>query len=210
MVQPDIISAAGAVLIPESELSQAHSYESFRHLVDRLHDEGKVTGQHQDEALLAYSKLNVHRMNRWDKHTQLLPEIVEAASSIKGAYRWIAITEGWCGDSAQLLPVIKKVADLVGGVKFEIVLRDDHPELMNRFLTKGTRSIPIVICLDNDNRLCWQWGPRPAAAQVVVDEEKAKADYQSDKMKEKLHLWYARNQGVALQHELVALLRTMR
>lgn len=202
-------SSQPPVIIPEAELEGAMSYKSFRKLVSDLGAAGKVTGHTQHEGLLAYSRINEQRMNRWDKHTRLLPGLLDAAHRITGPYRWIVITEGWCGDSAQQLPVMQKIADEVKGLELRVVLRDDHPGLMDRFLTAGSRSVPILVCLDAHNRVCWHWGPRPAAAQAMVMEERGRADYQAEKTKERLHLWYAQNSSTDLQTELTAMLSRM-
>ncbi len=197
------------VIIPETELEGAMTYKSFRKLVSDLGAAGKVTGHSQQEGLLAYSRINEQRMNRWDKHTKLLPGLLDAAHRITGKYRWVVITEGWCGDSAQQLPVIQKIADEVEKLELLVVLRDDHPALMERFLTAGSRSVPILVCLNALNHVCWHWGPRPAAAQAMVMEERARVDYQAEKTKEHLHLWYAKNNSADLQTEITALLGLM-
>jgi hypothetical protein len=47
-------------------------------------------------------------MNRLDKTMKLLPEVVSALQALQQEYIWIVISEGWCGDAAQLLPVLIK------------------------------------------------------------------------------------------------------
>ena len=90
-----------------------------------------------------------------------------------------------------------------------MILRDENLPIMDSFLADGKRSIPrlVVFALEgpNANEVLAQWGPRPAAAQDVFDEAKA-AGLEKPQILEKLHLWYGRDRGRALEGELLALL----
>jgi hypothetical protein len=45
---------------------------------------------------------------------------------LKNEYIWMVISEGWCGDGAQLIPVFDKmVAESDGKIDMKIVLRDE-------------------------------------------------------------------------------------
>ena len=184
------------------------SYTEFRKLMDDLHLEGKVTGPNQDEHLLEYSKMNVHRMNRWDKHYTPAETLVEAAKLVTKRFTWLIITEGWCGDSAQIVPAVEKIAALNKNINTTYILRDEHPEIMDLFLTNGSKSIPIIVCLDDENNVLWKWGPRPAEGQELLLGLKA-AGVPYEEQKERLHLWYARNKQQALEPEFVELLKKM-
>jgi hypothetical protein len=48
---------------------------------------------------------------------------------LKSEYIWLVISEGWCGDAAQLLPIINKMAVESGKIDLRIVLRDENEEL---------------------------------------------------------------------------------
>ena len=63
----------------------------------------------------------------------------------------MVISEGWCGDAAQILPVINKMALVSNKIEFRIVLRDENPALMDAFLTNGGKAIPKVIMIDNES-----------------------------------------------------------
>ena len=64
--------------------------------------------QYQSEDLLNYSKLNDRRMTRLDKTIQLSHETLLALKKNDKPITWLVLTEGWCGDAAQALPVINK------------------------------------------------------------------------------------------------------
>jgi hypothetical protein len=83
-----------------------------------------------------------------------------------------------------------------------MVLRDENPELMNAHLYKGTKSIPILLRLDEHFEFIGQWGPRPAKGQEFI--EQANRDGSNmDAAKEQLHLWYARDKGQEIVRELI-------
>lgn len=124
--------------------------------------EGKSTGSVQSDDLLHYSKLNETRMNRLEKTIVVSAEIEERLKLLKKQYIWLVISEGWCGDAAQLLPVMHKMEVLTDHIDFKIVFRDENEALMNKFLTNGGKSIPKLIVLDKETLdVLADWGPRP-------------------------------------------------
>lgn len=187
----------------------AMTYDEYRALIDKLILENKSTGQVQDDHLLEVSKLNVHRMNRWDKHYSPSDAIVQSVTSITEKFTWLIITEGWCGDSAQIVPALHALASANKNITERYVLRDDNLVLMDLFLTKGKRSIPKVICLDSDNQIVWTWGPRPAEIHTYMEELQA-SGMEMSQIKEKVHLMYAKNKQQALEADLNDLLKMMR
>lgn len=166
------------------------------------------TGPQQSEALTAYTVLNVQRMSRLDKTVKLLPELAAAAAQLKEQYIWLIITEGWCGDAAQLVPVMEAVAQASAGhLRTAYVLRDDNPDLIDRYLTNGTRSIPKLVVLRADTLTeVLHWGPRPAEAQALLNRLRAEGMAHDDYVRE-IHAWYAHDRTQATQRELLALVQ---
>lgn len=202
-------SSPAPVISPE-RLAAAYSYASYRQLIDEALAQGRTTGPQQSEALTAYTVLNVQRMSRLDKTTKLLPELAAAAASLPTAYIWLVITEGWCGDAAQLVPVIEAVAQASAGhLRTAYVLRDDNPDLIDRYLTNGTRSIPKLVVLRADTLTeVLHWGPRPAEAQALLTRLKAEGMAHDDYVRE-VHAWYAHDRTQATQRELLALVQQL-
>ena len=180
-------------------------YAAYRKLINTLHDEGKVTGPSQSPELLEYSKLNVHRMDRWDKHASFSDNTVQAIEGLDRSLDILVITEGWCGDAAQIVPVVEKLSKISSNIKTHYILRDENLEIMDMFLTNGkSRSIPIFVVIEN-GQVVGKFGPRPVPAQEVIDQLKAE-NAGMDVVKEKLHLWYARDKHKAIEEEFVAVL----
>jgi hypothetical protein len=186
---------------------EAMVYENYRELVYLLLQKDKTTGTDHSEAMLHYTKMNNQRMNRVEKTTILTDELLAVIKSIKGKYHFLVISEGWCGDAAQILPVIDMIVKAsFGKFKMKIILRDQHLEIMDEYLTNGGRAIPVLLILDeNNNLLLPKWGPRPAVLQsLLADWKKEEIDYAI--VAEKLHGWYAKDKTVSTQVELTAYL----
>ena len=197
-------------IITQRHLQKAMSYSEYKNLVDKLLTEGKSTGHVQNDELLEYTKLNVHRMQRNEKTVHLLPELVVLLQELPTPVYWLVLTEGWCGDSAQILPVIAMMADASPNIDLRILLRDDNADVMDAYLTNGSRSVPKLICLHQDTlEEIFTWGPRPALARDLVLEHKNNPHLPAGEFKKQLHLWYAKDRGVAIQNEFIALLKKL-
>lgn len=192
--------------IIKNSLGKALSYTEYRDLVSGLLNEGKSTGPNQSEDLLNYSKLNDKRMKRLDKTIKLTDETLAKVKDIQEQQTWLVLTEGWCGDAAQNIPVINKIAEENANINLKLVLRDENLELMDAFLTNGGRSIPKLIALDKDNQVINTWGPRPTQATQMVVDYKAKNGSLDAAFKEDLQVWYNKNKGVNTQEDIMSML----
>lgn len=189
--------------IIEQSLENTLTYTEYRELVSNLLADGKSTGNQQSEALTNYSMLNDRRMKRLDKTIKISEDTIKEISSIQEPQTWLAITEGWCGDAAQNLPVINKIAEASEHINLKLVLRDDNDELMNLFLTNGGKSIPKLIALDKDNNVITTWGPRPTTATKMVADYKAKHGSLDPEFKQDLQVWYNKDKGKDVQADFV-------
>lgn len=193
------------VIDPEI-IEEAWSYDSYRQMIDSLLSEGKTTGSNHSEAMIQYTKMNVHRMNRLDNHTGLSENLAEKLQEVQEPWIWLVLTEAWCGDAAQNVPIIAKMADKNPNVTLRLILRDEHPDIMDQYLTNGGRSIPKLICL-NANTLeeIGTWGPRPAVLQDQAMAWKDDPSIGKEEWIEKLHKWYADDKAGTLQSDFEAL-----
>ncbi|MEO9571389.1 MAG: thioredoxin family protein [Polaribacter sp.] len=194
--------------IINKSLKNSLTYQEFRDLVGQLLTENKSTGHIQSEALTGYSLLNDRRMKRLDKTIKISDETATVINSITEPQTWLVIAEGWCGDAAQNLPVINKIATLNTLINFKIVLRDENDDLMNLFLTNGGKSIPKLIALDKDNNVINTWGPRPSIATKMVADYKTIHGVLDAQFKQDLQVWYNKNKGQSLQQDFVKLVKS--
>ncbi len=190
-------------------LSDAMSYSDYKNLVKQLLDEGKATGHNQSEMYLNYSKLGFSRMKRWEKTFKLDQEQIQAIKSVSTPQTWLVISEGWCGDAAPALPIMKKIAEINENIDFKVILRDDFPEVIEAFLTNGGKSIPKLISFNLEKEaLYFTWGPRPSTATQMVEDEKKKEGQLSAEFKEKLQYWYNTDKGKTTASDLIDLLKS--
>lgn len=110
-------------------VKSALTYKEYRELVNSLVAAGKTTGNNQSEKLVEFTKLNLQRMNRLDKTIQLSEQSIDAIKKSKKSVQWLLIGDAWCGDCAQIIPVINKVvrrAKILLNLKLfrEIPIRD--------------------------------------------------------------------------------------
>ena len=193
--------------IIENSLSQSHSYVDYRNHIKDLLKEGKSTGKEQSEALTHYSELNETRMNRLEKTVKISTEIIQKLNQLNGEYIWLVISEGWCGDAAQILPVIYKMAELSERIDLKIVFRDENDDFMNLFLTNGAKSIPKLIILDkNTLEVLGNYGPRPIGANQFMLDYKKEFGMIDEKAKTNLQLWYLHDKGLSTQKEILDLM----
>ena len=179
---------------------ETYEYNAFFHTMASL---GKTSGPKQSEELINYTKLNFTRSKRVHRTIDILPELKSKVRSINKYQTWILLTETWCGDAANNVPVIQKVSQLSDWIELKVVFRDQNLELMDRFLTNGGRSIPKLIVLDQNYNTLFDWGPRPEAAQEIYQDWKNSDNpipYQDFHIE--LQKWYNDDRGKSLQEEL--------
>jgi hypothetical protein len=189
-----------------NSLQKTISYTDYRALVRNLLAEGKATGPEQSEDLTNYSRLNDRRMKRLDKTIKISEEVMLAFQKLKQPQTWLVLTEGWCGDAAQNIPVLNKIAEATEQIDLKIVLRDEHLPLMDLFLTNGGRSIPKLIALDKDNNVIDSWGPRPTTATKMAADYKEKNGALDLVFKEDLQVWYNKDKGKSVQEDFINLI----
>ena len=186
--------------------AQGMDYQTYRALVDQLLLEGKATGDVTYD--LHYTKMNVQRMSRVDKTASLTEELTAIIDQLKTNYKFLVITEGWCGDAAQIVPVFNKIATAsLGKIDLKFVLRDKNLPLIDAHLTNGGRAIPVLIILDEKaDQVLATWAPRPQVLQELLKEWK-KETSEMPILAEKLHGWYAKDKTLSTQAELNVVLK---
>jgi thiol-disulfide isomerase/thioredoxin len=195
--------------ISKKFIENSISYLEYRHLIDKLLLENKTTGADQSDALIAYAKLNQQRMRRLEKKLMLNISLKNTIFKVNKKYIILALTEGWCGDAAQILPVFEKIGSENKNLIFKILLRDNNLELMDQHLTNGTRSIPKILFIDEETyTIKNSWGPRPIEAQKLIDDLK-KENISVDDIKTQLHTWYAKDKTEHTQNEIVEVLQKL-
>lgn len=194
--------------IIEKSLSSSFNYTEYRNHVTNLIIAEQVTGSEQSEDLLHYSKLNEVRMNRLEQTIDITENVKTVITDIKKEQIWLVITESWCGDAAQILPIIYKMSQLSEAITLRIILRDDNNEVMQQFLTNGGKAIPKLIFIDKESMgVFGDFGPRPTEATKLVSDYKAEFGIVDETIKINLQKWYLQDEGISTQNEIIEFLK---
>ncbi len=191
------------------KLEAATTYAAFRSLMDALAEQGKTTGADQSESMVGYTKMNHQRIKRIEKTIILESDLLNLITQIDKKYVLLAIVEGWCGDVAQNLPVINKMVEATDKLELHTILRDDHLDLIDKYLTDGGRSIPKVIVLEADTlKEAAVWGPRPVPVQdMVVANKNLPEPLPYSEFSLGVVKWYNADKTHTLQNEWVDLVK---
>lgn len=153
---------------------------------------------------------NIAIMKRLEDRMSLIPELNELLQQEEIAPRiWVVIMEAQCPDGARNLPFIRTIAEATPNIELLIVLRDESPELMDRFLTDGKRAVPKLLeTVPGKGKVFNTWGPRPAPLQEqVIKWKEEEPDIPKEELQRRIQKWYAKDRGKTLQEELSALLK---
>lgn len=192
--------------IVREKLKSALSYQQFKELSERnVKSVDPDLLNEAEKAYYDYRKLNLARVSRLEKLYQPSEKALSIVRKISAPQIWLVITEDWCGDSAQTLPVIASLAELNENISLKIVLRDSNLDLMDLYLTHGKRSIPKLISFDSELNELFQWGPRPHKAKLFVDDLQKQGLNKQEIIKQ-LHLWYAKDGGYSTEEEIIELI----
>ncbi len=122
-------------------------------------------------------------------------------AAVTDGTRLLCITEDWCWDAANSVPPVAKLCEQSGRMELRVVKRDENLEVMDHYLTNGTRSIPVVVVLNDGFRELGSWGPRPRELQKWAMEHK-------DTMSKKdfyvaMRRWHLKDKGESTLQEVL-------
>jgi hypothetical protein len=81
------------------------------------------------------------------------------------------LTEDWCEAALVSLPVLACLAETTGKLNVHIFMRDERPELMDRFLRDGRhRTIPAFVFLTAEFDELGRWYERPAVINTMQEK----------------------------------------
>jgi hypothetical protein len=131
-------------------------------------------------------------------------EMSARVEALSGHWHLLVLSEDWCGDAVNIVPIVAKLADSVSNMDLRILARDQNLDIMDAHLTETSRSIPIVILLDKRFHECGWWGPRPNALQKWVVEEGMRLP--KEERYRFIRTFYARDRGLTTITEIVEML----
>ncbi|TCZ73414.1 thioredoxin family protein [Paenibacillus albiflavus] len=128
--------------------------------------------------------------------------------------RCLILAADWCGDVVRNIPVVFRALEN-SGVPVEVMIKEEHEDLMDEFLTLGGKSIPVVIIADTGGYVLGQWGPRPAHIQEVmvqfkqVNPDRNSSTYEDNLAATRQEILRRYGEGTAYQAAVVRELREL-
>lgn len=161
--------------------------------------------------MLPHYQESADRMDKVAPTVTMLPELQAALQQLTEKYIWAIITEGWCGDASQTVPIFEAIAQASGGkLETRYFLRDSHLDLIDKYLTNGGRAIPITVFLHADSLTeAAVWGPRPAPLQAIMQDLKAR-ETPFKEIVTQVHAWYDQDATHTTQKELLTLVQGLK
>lgn len=197
-------------------LKKSIGYEDYHVFIEKLLSQSHYLSLKSIESEVHDTRLNLIRMERLDKTARMTAQTRLKMANIQNPLIWLTITEVWCGDAAQIVPTIQKMSNLNNKIEHRLVFRDEHPALMDAFLTNGTRSIPLTLILEKGTlKVLGHWGPRPQELQAFVLENLGILENLPDEQERqirhtefmtKVQRWYAKDKTYSTQKEFLDVL----
>lgn len=156
------------------------------------------------EQFVAVAAANQELWASYARRTVMSEDLVARAIRLSGRRHLLVLLEDWCGDAVNTIPALAALARASDTLDLRILARDANLDLMDAHLTGGTRSIPIVIVLDEVYRQLGWWGPRPTPLQSWVRSEGQTLD-KAARYRE-VRRWYARDRAGTTLAEILDLL----
>jgi hypothetical protein len=131
-------------------------------------------------------------------------EFVQRVAALGDAWHLLVLSEDWCGDAVNTVPVVARLAQLAPNMDLRVLARDRNPDLMDAHLTGTSRSIPVVIALDEEFTERGWWGPRPAVLQQwALGPGQA---LEKEARYREIRSWYAHDKGRTTLEEVVGMM----
>jgi hypothetical protein len=186
------------------------SYSEYKDIIEIQAKDGILSENSDIKKLAEYTRLNLSRINRNDKTIVLKESIISGLKKISHKIHILVISEGWCGDAAQIVPVINKISEVCENLEMRIFFRDQDELLINHYLTNGGKAIPIVIFIDAENsKEIAHWGPRPKPCAPFLKKYKTDPEnYTHDDFAKDIQGFYNKDKGQTISEELLEIILT--
>jgi hypothetical protein len=189
-------------------IEKGYTQASYLELFERLVEQGMTTGENQSEDMIGYTKLNWQRLMRSQKTLKLPVDVQVDLKNLTGLYVLLVLTEPWCGDAANATPVFGMIDEQAPNVELRYILRDEHLDIIDEYLTNSGRSIPKAIILKKDSlEVLGSWGPRPQKGMEMLAEYKS-GTIDKDEFYKQLQRFYAKNKGEDTFREILEILKS--
>ena len=156
------------------------------------------------EEMLGSAERNVELWTAMWRHSRVDEEYVRRVTALPGRWHLLVLSEDWCGDAVNTVPVLARLVERTPNTDLRVLRRDANPDLMDSHLTGTSRSIPVVIVLDEMFEERAWWGPRPTVLQHWVSGQGQLLE-KTVRYRE-ARTWYARDRGRTTLEEVVSMM----
>ncbi len=144
----------------------SYTLESYQEFIDSIVN--KSNKHAYEEKMVPYIENNVNLDTYIQENITLNKKFFNAILKTKIKTMGL-ITEPWCLDACIILPILRAISIINSEISIKLYCRDQNEDLMNQFLTNGSKSIPIVFGLDNNENQIFRWGPRSIKASKAFE-----------------------------------------
>ena len=201
----------GSTIDYHDKLLEATDYEGYLDKIYEMLGESNLEKDAQSKILMHYTKMNVKRMERWNKFVSLNEEFLSYLTTIKAEIEFFVLTEAWCGDAAHVLPLIQKIVSSNSNFSMKTLMRDENLDIMDKYLTNGSRSIPVVIGLQkvDDNYMeIFKWGPKPMPMMnKMMAYKNGDLNISKSELLKETQIWYNADKSKTIQNELFEVMK---
>lgn len=180
---------------------------NFEDYLEQIEDELEKQIELDDpKELVPYYAINLKQSRDIRKNFRYNPGMEKKAKSFNAELKFLVISEGWCEDASQIVPIVDRLAETIG-IECKIIFRDENLELMEEYHTNGSFSVPIIIGVTPEGEEAFRFGPRPAKAMEFTNRFKKDPDkYSKDDFIEDLDRYYLENHGQDIITEILTLI----
>lgn len=197
-----------ASFITKFILDRSISWEEYYAIAKSYVESDEKPELYRNEKMLRYTSENIGRMDHILQTINIESKLYNILSAVNTDLIWLVLSEPWCGDASQVVPVLYTIASCSDHISFRILQSDAHPEVLSAYLTDGSRSIPKLICLKADTlEELGTWGPRPQNLQKIVRENINDPSLSFGAKVRMIHAWYAEDKTASIQDEFIDLVR---
>lgn len=195
-------------IITSDILNKALGFDEYMALTNNLIQNPPAGSVYENPSTHRYTRSNQERMNKVLQNMVISQKLYNLLSGLKEEWVWVVISEPWCGDASWGTPAVYVISKCSELIDFKILLRDEHPDIMKRYQTAGSDSIPKLVCLrKNDLSEVGTWGPRPDVLHQMVLKWKDDTSVEYRERVRYLHAWYEEDMTKAIQDEFIVLLK---
>lgn len=135
-----------------------------------------------------------------------VPEsLLERARAAGGSWRMLVVAEDWCGDSANTIPYVAHLADLLDNVEMRVVDSEVGRAVMEAHPTPdGRAATPTVVLMDEAGSEVGCFVERPAELQTWFLEQEDQLE--EDDLYDQKYQWYDDDAGATTVREVVEMI----